>query len=441
MPPKQRRQIVVRLPKQATVKKRTKQNRAVESAQELTRLGRALRGLGALGGSALGGLVGQSTAGSGIGSAIGASLSKWLGSGDYTVSTNTVLDRVSPDGSVPMMHKDGQTIIVRHKEFLGELRGSVNFAVRNMFSLNPGVENTFPWLASIASKFQEYKLRGAVFHYVPTSGTAISSTSAALGSVMFQTSYRSTDNPPIHKQEMLNEYWSSEARPCDAFCHPIECDPKENPYNLHYVRSGELPAGVDKLLYDMGRTFVAVSGQQSNDQVLGDIWITYEVELKKPVMHDQVNDASKAFAAIVIDNAGSITNATPFAGDVGYAPYNTMTGITLATNVITIPADLAGAFYIMVNIEAVTTFSAVVIPSTQTATGCTFIDVAAGGHKIVRNNMGGGTPTLQRCFWECAVLKTTTDATATVTFPITTLTGAAYCTNVTIFRRSGSLWN
>lgn len=387
----------------------------------------------------MGGLIGQSAAGGGIGSALGASFSRWLGSGDYTVSSNSIIDKLSPSGSVPMMHKDGQTIVVRHKEFLGELHGAQAFTVRNLFALNPGVENTFPWLASIASKFQEYKLRGAVFHYVPTSGTAISSTSAALGSVMFQTSYRATDNPPIHKQEMLNEYWSSEARPCDTFCHPIECDPKENPYNLHYVRSGELPTGVDKLLYDMGTTYVAVSGQQANDQVLGDIWITYEVELKKPVMHDQVNDASKGFAVTIIDDAGSITAATPFSGTPGYAPYNTMSGITFATNVITIPRDLAGAFYIYVNIEAATSFSAVVIPSTLTSSGCTFLNNPPP-HRVVRNNMGGGTPTLNRAFWEVAVLKTSTDSAATVTFPITTLTGAAYCTNITIFRRSGSLW-
>jgi hypothetical protein len=88
--------------------------------------------------------------------------------------------------------------------------------------------------------------------------------------------------------EMLNEYWSSESSPAEGFCHPIECNPKENPFNIQYVRSKDVPSGDSQLLYDLGVTHVAVTGMQASGNAVGDLWITYEVELKKPVLTSNV---------------------------------------------------------------------------------------------------------------------------------------------------------
>jgi len=149
-----------------------------------------------------------------------------------------------------------------------------------------------------------------VFHYVPSSGSAIASTNNALGTVMLQTSYRSNDTVPSSKVEMLNEYWSSEAVPSEAFCHPIECDPAENPFNIQYVRSTAVPSGDNKLLYDLGVTHVATSGQQASNIVLGDLWVSYEVELKKPLIDSNVTDD----AVSVVASYPSPTGSTWFPG-------------------------------------------------------------------------------------------------------------------------------
>jgi hypothetical protein len=187
-----------------------------------------------------------------------------------------------------MMHKEGQTVTIRHREFISTIKSSVGFVVSDSFQLNPGNSKTFPWLSTIASSFQEYRFKGIVFHYIPTSGNAISGTSPSLGSVMMQTSYRGNDAPPSTKAELLNEYWSGEAVPSETFAHPIECDPKETPMNLQYVRTGELPATDSRLFYDLGVTHLATQGQLAADNVLGDLWVTYEVELKKPIVSSNV---------------------------------------------------------------------------------------------------------------------------------------------------------
>lgn len=397
--------------------------------KEMTRLGAALRGLGSLGGTALGSLVGAGGAGGGLGRQLGAGLSKWLGSGDYTLSKNSIVERASSD--VPMMHKDGQSIVVRHKEYLGEISGSTAFTVQQTYNINPGLSSAFPWLAAIAAKFQEYRILGMVLHYVPTSGTAVGTASTALGSVMIQTSYRAGDTAPTTKMEMLNEFWSTELVPYESGCHPLECDPKENPYNLHYVRTGALPASADQLLYDLGTTFVATSGMQTNG-VVGDLWVTYEVELKKPMLTSPVLDPSAGFSAYTITGLGS---SNVFGTDITYGNGTLNDRITLGANKITISPQLAGWFYIYISVQAATTFATVVQPSVAVTGGSLALIVK--GSSIVPSAVGA-SPGYQLPI-EFAVFKSDTSVPLVATLT-TSFSNVAYSSNVTIYQRSAPLW-
>ncbi len=330
--PKQTRKKIRSRPAPIAIAKRPK-----KKSQEVTRLGGLLRTLGGLGGSAIGGLIGMPASGSSLGTGLGASLSRWLGSGDYEVTKNSIVNKLEMSGSVPEMHKSDQTVIVRHREFVTTVTSSTAFAVQASFDINPGNYYLFPWLAGIASRFQEYKLRGAVFHYVPTSGSAVASTNAALGSVMLQTSYRASDSAPASKIELLNEYNSNESVPCDAFCHPIECDPRENPFNIQYVRSNATSAVEDKLLYDLGTTHLAVSGCQTDGNAIGDLWVTYEVELKKPIVSSNITQTVRSFSAITASsNLNSIfSNVTTSLGSLP---------ITLSGNTMTFAKGVTGTF-------------------------------------------------------------------------------------------------
>jgi len=266
--------------------KRARQSaRRQSSTSETTALGKAIRMLGGLGGGYLGGMYGQPVLGASTGTGLAAQLSRWLGQGDYAVKANSLVKQTAA-GTIPSMHNNSQTIVVRHKEFITEVTGSTNFSVLRSFAINPGVKATFPWLSTVAGNYTEYRLRGMVYHYVPTSGNAVSSTNAALGTVMLQTSYRANEPAPSSKVEMLNEYWASEGSPASEFVHPIECDPAENPFNVQYIRTAPVDANDNILMYDLGTTRLAVSGQQANGIVLGDLWVTYEIELRKPRIAD-----------------------------------------------------------------------------------------------------------------------------------------------------------
>lgn len=260
----------------------TRKRSKTKKQDQVTALGRALRELGGLGGNMLGSAVGAGALGGGFGRAAGAQVSRWLGQGDYSISKNSIL---KPD-SVPMMHKNSQSVVIRHREYICEVRSSTTFAVQRVLPINPGLEETFPWLSGVASQFQEYNIRGLVYHYVPTSGAV--TTSQALGSVMLQTTYRATDTAPTSKVEMMNEYWAEESVPSEAVIHGLECDPKENPFQVHYVRTANVGTGDNLLMYDLGKTYLAVQGQSATGVILGDLWATYEIELHKPIITDSL---------------------------------------------------------------------------------------------------------------------------------------------------------
>lgn len=336
-----KKKVSIKIVPQKKSAKRVKKKEA-----ELTRLGGALRMLGGLGGRTIGSMVGYGDVGAQQGTNLAASISRWLGSGDYSVSSNSLTQRVAAGGTIPAMHKEGQTVIVRHKEFISEVLGSTTFKVQQQFNINPGLSLTFPWLAGIAAQFSEYRIRGMVYHYVPTSGDAINGTNPAIGSVMLQTSYRASESAPTSKIELLNEYWSSEAKPSEPFCHPIECDPKENPFNVQYIRTGSVPAGDSVLMYDLGKTTLAVSGMPATNNVVGDLWVTYEIELRKPILTDLNGTDILTLSSYA---TSGVTASVPFGTNMIIGAGTSFAILPIfGNNTITFPAGSVGAYQVVV---------------------------------------------------------------------------------------------
>lgn len=390
--------------------KKPKRSSSIEN--EIGFIGKALRGLGGLGGSSLGAMVGQPSAGASLGTSFGAALSRWLGSGDYSVSSNSMVTRAS--SGIPSMHKNNQSVVIRHKEFIGQISGSTGFTVQYELPINPGLQTTFPWLSNVASRFQEYKIRGMVYHYVPTSGS-YSASGTALGSVMMQTTYRASDTAPLSKVEILNEYWSNEVVPSETMAHPIECDPRENPFSVHYVRTGIVP-GSEIMLHDVGKTFVATSGMGTTG-VVGDLWVTYEVELKKPIITSDATEAAQTFRANWLTNApiGDVSIFVNLSAEDGNLP------VTFAGRVMTIPRGYYGIFSIYLRFVAVSAFTATSTSMTMagapTVTNCTpSVSPSATAFQI--NPSASVTcGTVSYC---CSVLKSDPSTIATVTFPLVT---------------------
>lgn len=390
---------------------------------EVTAVGQALRYLGGLGGGVAGSYFGNESLGAMAGTGLGALISKWMGQGTYRVSQNSLVQSARASGSIPMMHNASQTVVVRHREYLTPIKGSVGFKVGRFFPIQPGDPNTFPWLHGLAVKYQQYKIRGMVFHYVPTSGYAVAGTNPALGSVMMQTTYRAGDVAPGSKVEMMNEYWASEASPAEAFCHPIECSPKENPFNVHYVRNAPVADQTVLPLYDIGKTFVATQGMLADDQIVGDLWVTYEIEFSKPqIASNLILTAESGVATVTSPLPASIFGTVDTVAS-GAVPF------VVNTRTITFPQGLIGRFLITVYIAATGNFSAFDWLAGPAATSGT-IQAFDSLTNFARSNVSGATALLGASLGSFVVELVDPSATATVVFAAPTWTGTASRTTV-----------
>jgi len=301
--------------------------------QPLNSLGRQL--LSALGGGAGAMLAGP--AGAAAGHGLGNSIATWLGMGSYKISRNSLLTN-----GVPQMHTGGESIVVRHREYLSDVITSANvgqFAIES-FALNPGLDTSFPWLSGIAQQYQEYTWKGLIFEYVSTSGSTVIG-AGSLGSIEMATQYRSTAAPFTNKVTMLNEHFSTDGKPSIDFCHPVECDPAENPFNIQYVRGAAVPIGEDPKMYDLGTFSIASVGSPAASVNVGELWVSYEVELRKPQVADVVNLYGESAHYV---NAAASTTSNLGTNGLALAKFDSI-GLKFTGTTVTLPIGALGSYY------------------------------------------------------------------------------------------------
>lgn len=248
--------------------------------------GGMISNVGEMAGNALGSAL-AGPAGGGIGKFLGGKLGHLIetvtGFGDYQVESNTILEGGMGVPQIVNSINKGSTI-VRHREFIGNVQSSIAFSVQS-YLIQPGLASTFPWLAQMANSYEQYRLRGVLFEFVSTSSDALLSaaTSTALGSVIMMTDYDVADAAPTSKRQMLNSEFACSTKPSLTAIHPIECARDLSAQDILYTRGSiAVPANFDQRLYDFARFNIATEGMQVNGGVLGELWVTYEIELLKP---------------------------------------------------------------------------------------------------------------------------------------------------------------
>lgn len=243
-------------------------------------VGVGLRGATTAVGAALGGPTGAT-----IGNSIGNGINTILGMGSYGIKMNSLW--ASDSSQVPAMHSANETIRVTHREYIGDIITSSTAGAFKLdsFFLNPGLEQSFPWLAPIARSFTEYQVLGFAAEFKSNSSDAMTSTNTALGSVVMNALYNNKDAVVDNKQDMLNSMWAVQTKPSQNCILPIECDPSQNPFGVLYVRAGPIPASDNINMYDLATIQVATQGLQGTSVNVGELWFTYDIELRKPKSH------------------------------------------------------------------------------------------------------------------------------------------------------------
>jgi len=169
--------------------------------------------------------------------------------------------------------------------------------------LNPGIKEVFPWLSQIAQKFGYYKAHGIAFEYRSTS--AVSTVSQSIGDVTFFTeldAYRPIPNGvglANQKVAIAAQQYVNMGKPSQTFLHGIECARHLQQVSFCTVREGrpqiDVPSNKgDERLSFIGYTMIFIGGVQAqnglvaNNPRLGDIYVTYDIELFRPILNNAI---------------------------------------------------------------------------------------------------------------------------------------------------------
>lgn len=277
--------------------------------------GAALGLLGVGGFNPITGIAGANV-GSKLGGTIGDMASKLTGWGSYRVHHNSIVQQVP---SIKNPRKEGATQI-RHREYIGDVLSSQNFQIQYQLAINAAQPTTFPWASQLSANFTQYEINGLMFEFVTTSGDATGS-NTSLGEVMMATNYDSVLPPFVNKLQMLNQEFSSSVKPSSSSLHPIECSPNQTTIPLLYTRPSAPAPNTDIRVYDLGQFFLATQGNQSDGQTLGELWVTYDILLYKPLLGNGPDGQNETNAPTVVSftqySAGPSVGATPFGGTLG----------------------------------------------------------------------------------------------------------------------------
>jgi hypothetical protein len=266
-------------------------------------------------GSAIGRALGFPNLGKLAGNLIG----KLTGTGQYInnadkIRHNSLFNRTSDGVQIPSFGETDRSTRVMHREYIGDLVSGPSgtpsiFNTWQNINVNPALLDSFAWLSQIAQNYDSYKFHGLVFEFKSMSGSATGA-NTQLGNVIFSAQYNAANPPFTNKLEMENYQGACSCNPSENMLFGIECDPKDLPMNHLYTRSGQVPAGQTQQIYDMCSLQIATQGVPTINQILGEIWVTYDVELYQPKLFaGQVGNNILSYSAFSVNSALSLGTA------------------------------------------------------------------------------------------------------------------------------------
>lgn len=190
-----------------------------------------------------------------------------------------------------------------HREYIQDVAGSVDFA-NFQLAVNPGMEETFPWLSTIASRFETYSFHNLIFRYE----TSRASTTA--GNVMLAIDYDAADAEPADKTQFMT-YEGATRSVTWQECVNISSLENLSKYKERYVRSDTLAANLDIKTYDVGTLNVGTSGQ-TDVTVVGELYVEYYVNFYTPQAESLGAEASDSTQLSAHAGAPNINKDQPF---------------------------------------------------------------------------------------------------------------------------------
>lgn len=179
-------------------------------------------------------------------------------------------------GTSPIINATATSCRIRHRELIGSVVGTTAFSIiaSNTFAVNPGLSESFPWLASQAAGWEEYQFSSIKYEYFTRTGTGVP------GSVMLIPDYDARDSAPADEKGASAAQDVVEDAPWKNICCVLRGGSMAGAGRRKYIRSGPAPSNTDIKTYDCANFFVAtVDGTAVN---WGKLWVEYDVTFYIP---------------------------------------------------------------------------------------------------------------------------------------------------------------
>lgn len=205
---------------------------------------------------------------------------------------------------------------ITHREYISDAVESTAFLVNNLdvgtpdegLPINPGLPTLFPWLSGVAANYESYKFERLQFEYRTLSSTE------KTGTVILATDLDVTDPAPLDKAEVMSFEGAVRSVPWGEMICPVTVPQlQDRPRNL-FIRTGDVPAGSDPKLYDVGQLFSCSEGQAAATAMIGEVYVTYVVDLFTPsAEHEEASGSeTTTFSATYTSKCDCNGAATPW---------------------------------------------------------------------------------------------------------------------------------
>jgi hypothetical protein len=328
--------------------KKKKQNKAVHQPEDpglAAKLDRLLSRIPKGTFATVGGLLGPK------GAAAGHALSTITGYGDYTVTKNSLMNQTvvgEMADQVPVFKNQGADTRVKHCEFVMDLKVPSTGPTYSVTALpiDPTDINTFPWLASVAKKYQKYKVKGMVIGYRSTSTDYNNS-----GVVAIAVNYDPAERAYASMDTILNTKFAVSTKPSNSMLAPVECDPARSPQDGYYMKHTTSYDVTDATIRQtrMGTINVATQGLSlPAGTTIGPLYVSYDIEMLYPYMSEAAVSTTSGISGVVnfSSQAGLDGSLAQAYGDL--VGYGNMSGAQIGMKWLTTPTSSGSPWYQLV---------------------------------------------------------------------------------------------
>jgi len=216
----------------------------------------------------------------------------------------------------PIMRQGtGGSIRIQHSELISSaVVGSATLSQFTYFAVNPGLAGNFPWLAGVATKYEQYTIHALSYDFITSTSTGVT------GEVMMVPIYDSKDLIPVVETTIMGNEGATAGPVWQNLRVHFDKKSMMGLGPRKFVRSTAV-AG-DSKTFDVGA--LAVFTNNGTTAAIGKLWVNYDIEFFSPqndlsaVMGNSSNYFQAVLTATQTLTSGVATILGPWT--LGYDP-------------------------------------------------------------------------------------------------------------------------